>query len=265
MGIVLAQLSLNDFVPEIGVIVLIVGISVVLHAMLQRYVKPEVLRRNNEVAAPLFSAVGVIYAVLLGFVVVVVWEKYDNTVTNVDTEISAVTDLYRVVGGFPDPLRLQIRHELADYVDSMIQVEWPSMEHHHAIPKNLQVLESIATQVDRFTFTPKTPQEAEVHQMAMAQMERLFDARRLRLVESAPSVPGVLWAALTAGGIAILAFAYFFGVENRPAQLAMTAILAGLIAILFIVISDFDAPFRGSVGISGGGWVFLKHHLSQIP
>jgi hypothetical protein len=44
----------------------------------------------------------------------------------------------------------------------------------------------------------------------------------------------------------------------------MTAILVGLIGILFVVINEFSTPFSGSVRISDDGWVFLEQHLREI-
>jgi len=112
---------------------------------------------------------------------------------------------------------------------------------------------------------PKTPAQTNAQQGATQQLVRLFDARRQRLIHAAPSVPAVLWFALGAGALSMMAFAFLFGAENRPAQLVMTAILAGLIAILFVVIDEFDGPFSGSVSISDDGWVALQQHMSQIP
>ena len=60
-----------------------------MHAFLQRRLRSEMLRRHNDVAGYLFSAVGVLYAVVLGFVVVVVWQKYDGAVANVENEVDA--------------------------------------------------------------------------------------------------------------------------------------------------------------------------------
>lgn len=254
---------MSEAFGEILIVAVVVAVAVALHAIWQRSFKSEILRKHNDVAGFLFSAVGVIYAVVLGFVVVVVWEKYDTTVANVETEIAAVSDLYRTVGGLSNPARSQIRADLAAYTNGMIHSEWPLMGNRVMIPKDLALLETLAHRVD--TYIPKDSGEAEVQQMAMTQLERLFDARRLRLIQSAPSVPMVLWFALVAGALAMLSFAFLFGVENRGAQLVMTAILAGLIAILFIVISEFDEPFNGSVHISDDGWILLQQHLSQIP
>ena len=238
-------------------------LTVLLHALFQRRFKPDMLRRHNDVAGFLFSAVGVIYAVVLGFTVVVVWEKYDATVANVESEIAAVSDLYRVVGAYPEPVRSEIRSELARYINSMIRVEWPLMSQDVNVNPDAVLLEGVAHQVD--TFAPKTSAETDAQQAANEQVVRLFDARRQRLIHSAPSVPVVLWFALSAGAVSMLVFAFLFGSENRPAQLVMTAILAGLITILFIVIDEFDGPFSGSVSISDDGWIALQSHLHQIP
>lgn len=221
------------------------------------------LRRQNDVAGFLFSAVGVIYAVVLGFVVVVVWEKYDATVANVESEVASVADLYRIVDAYPEPVRSQIRSDLTKYVDQMIQAEWPLMSQDINVNPDVLLLEQAAHEVQ--TFPAKTPTQINAQQAATDQIVRLFDARRQRLIHAAPSVPGVLWFALGAGAFSMLAFAFLFGAENRPAQLVMTAILAGLIAVLFIVIDEFDSPFSGSVSISDDGWIALQQHLAQIP
>jgi len=248
---------------ELLVIVIAVSLAVGLHAVLQRQFNSEAMSRHNDVAGYLFSAVGVLYAVLLGFTVVVVWEKYDQTVDNVTQEVAAVSDLYRTVGGFSDPERDQIRSDLRTYVDDVINIEWPQMHERVNPPADVELLENMAQRID--SYQPKTASEIDAQQMAMTQRSRLFDARRHRLIESAPAVPLVLWFALFVGALAMLAFAFLFGVENRNAQLVMTAILAGLIAVLFVVVDEFDHPFSGTVAISDDAWVTVRQHLPEIP
>ena len=124
------------------------------------------------------------------------------------------------------------------------------------------MLERVAYEVD--VFRPNNSGEADAHQIAMAQLQNLFDARRHRFAQVKPSVPAILWFALISGGLVTLGFCYFFGTENRGAQLLMTGALAGIIAVLFIVIVEFDAPFRGSVAVQAGGWTNLAHRLPSI-
>lgn len=245
------------------VLVLVVALAVAIHAYVQRRFGSAELRRHNDVAGYLFSVVGVLYAVVLGFVVVVVWQKYDGTVANVEDEVAAASDLYRIVGGLPGELRSPIRKDLRAYADGMIRTEWPAMQRHSPVPtENAQLLEDVAYRIAGFA--PRTSGETDAQQAATTQIDRLLDARRLRLVHTAPLVPVVLWSTLLAGAGALLVFALFFGVENQPAQLVMTAMLVGLIALLFFVILEFASPFSGSVRISDDGWIYLEQRLPYI-
>lgn len=255
--------SVPDLIEETLVVVGVVAVFVILHALLQRRLRSEVLRRHNDVAGYLFSAVGVLYAVVLGFVVVVVWQKYDASVANVEAEVNAVGNLYHNVDSYPDPLRSRIRTDLRTYADIVAEIEWPAMNRERNVPPSGSAkLEDVAYAVN--TFAPNNFKEFAAQQAAIATEERLFDARRSRLIEAVPAVPSVLWFALIVGALAMVAFCYIFGVENRPAQLMMTAILVGLIGILFIVILEFSTPFSGSVRISNEGWVYLQQRLPDI-
>jgi hypothetical protein len=195
--------------------------------------------------------------------VVVVWQKYDATVSNVESEVDAAADLYHVVDGFPAHTRDAIRGKLGGYAGTVVAVEWPAMAANRDVPDTgANLLEAISYSID--TFAPVDIREGNVQQAALRDQQRLFDARRERLIHAAPAVPVVLWFALVMGALSMVAFCYIFGVENRPAQLLMTAILVGLIAILFCVVYEFATPFSGSVTISSDGWSYLTQRMHEI-
>ena len=82
---------------------LVVGLTTVL-AMLgpilvRRCVTLEKLTKNNEVAGFKFAVVGVLYAVLLAFAIIVVWEKFSDAESNVAKEASAAATIYRLSQG----------------------------------------------------------------------------------------------------------------------------------------------------------------------
>jgi hypothetical protein len=257
-------LSVPELAGELGVVVAVVAVFVAVHALLQRRLRSEMLRRHNDVAGYLFSAVGVLYAVVLGFVVVVVWQKYDTAVSNVENEVDATGNLYHVVDAFPPETRARVRSGLIEYAGIVTRVEWPAMAADRDVPElGANQLEGVSYAID--TFSPTNFREFAAQQAAIANEQRLFDARRARLVAAVPAVPSILWFALVAGALAMVAFCYIFGVENRPAQLMMTAILVGLIGILFVVIEEFSTPFSGSVRISDDGWTYLQQRMPQVP
>lgn len=247
---------------EVLVIVAVVVLAVAAHFLVQRRFDTKLLSRHNDVAGFLLSVVGVIYAVVLGFVVIVAWQKYDAAKLDVDTEAAAAVDLDHAITGFPAPLRDEVRGQLLAYARVVLKAEWPAMARGTVTFLGSPDLERIATEVE--TYRPADAAQADTHQLALSDVQTLFDARRRRIIQNEPSVPAILWSALVAGAVATLGFAYLFGVENRIAQLVMTGIVAGLIAIMFVVIAAFDQPFRGVVAIAPSGWQYFLERAAAI-
>src|SRR5689334_9370743 len=76
----------------LSAIILIVPTTLLAMAgpvIVRRYIKVDQLRTNNEVAGFKFATVGVLYAVLLAFAVVVVWEKFNQAESEVAKEAGA--------------------------------------------------------------------------------------------------------------------------------------------------------------------------------
>lgn len=79
--------------------------SVVLPALLgflvvQRLRPVDVRRSHNDVAGFVFAAVGVIYGVLLAFVVIVVWEHWEHTEDNVQMESVVALSRYNAIDAY---------------------------------------------------------------------------------------------------------------------------------------------------------------------
>jgi hypothetical protein len=67
--------------------------------LVRRRIGLECLATNNQIAGFKFATVGVIYAVLLAFAVIVVWEKFTDAETAVVQEAGAAATLYPLASG----------------------------------------------------------------------------------------------------------------------------------------------------------------------
>src|SRR5205085_7914268 len=89
--------------------ILIIGGSILLSLagmlLVRRRVPQSVLREHNEVAGFLIAVIGVAYAVLLVFVVIAVWEKFEAARATAEHEAGALANLYRIAEGLPEPTR----------------------------------------------------------------------------------------------------------------------------------------------------------------
>src|SRR5271154_6131796 len=98
-------------------------------AIVRRYVVLERLTTNNEVGGFKFAVVGVVYAVLLGFAVIVVWEKFRDAESAVAQEAGAAFTLYRLSDGLTAKQGDALRANLVSYLKSVVADEWPEMWH----------------------------------------------------------------------------------------------------------------------------------------
>src|SRR6201985_928452 len=111
--------------------ILLIGLATV-SAMLgpvviRRFVQLDKLRTNNEVAGFKFATVGVLYAVLLAFAVIVVWEKFSQAEDTVAKEAGAAASIYRLADGIGQDTGTALHDRLTAYLTAVINEEWPAM------------------------------------------------------------------------------------------------------------------------------------------
>lgn len=232
--------------------ILLVGLGTVFSMLgplvTRRFVKLEKLAVNNEVAGFKFATVGVLYAVLLAFSVIVVWQKYSDAEVTVMKEGGAAAALYHLANGLEKPQGAALNKALTSYLESAISDEWPAMGHSVASHKTWQKLNAIyAVLLASKSFDQS---RAAVASEIFSQLDMLTQARRLRLAAAEGAIPGVLWAVLFGGAVVTIAFTFFFGTRNLRAQMLMTGLLAILIWSELLIAVVIDKPFTGSVKVS---------------
>ncbi|MGO4706275.1 DUF4239 domain-containing protein [Microvirga sp. 2MCAF38] len=213
----------------------------------RRRIPAERHRINNEVAGFTFATVGVLFAVLLAFAVIIVWQKFAEAETVAAQEAGAVATLYRLaheIGGDPGAA---LHDSLTRYVHRTIEEDWPAMERSGSSLAVTRTLDN--TYATLLTFSPNDGRGTALLSEALHQLDVLTQARRTRLVLASGAVPGVLWFVLFGGAFLTVAFTLFFGTENLLVQSMMTGMLSCLIFSGLLVIVAIEHPFAGSVKV----------------
>ena len=96
---------------------------------------------------------------------------------------------------------------------------------------------------------PQTQADEQLYAEGLDQIQRLADARRMRLVAAEEGVPAVLWSVLIFGGIAAVGFTYLFGLQNTWAHRLMVLTLASVIGLVLFTIGAMEHPFSGGARI----------------
>ena len=103
----------------------ITGVAVAGALLVRRWATVEVLERHNEVAGFIYAVIGVLYAVLLGFTAIIVWERFNEAQTNVEKEANELGDLFRNAQAFAaEDFREELETNLRSYVRLVVEKEW---------------------------------------------------------------------------------------------------------------------------------------------
>lgn len=233
-----------------GLLLVVIPTALAMSAvfLIRRAAPLELLAENNEVAGFKFAVVGVLYAVLLAFAVIVVWERFSDTEAQVATEAGASATLYRLADGLAAPGGPSIHTAITTYLRSVVAEEWPAMERGEEHAGTTRTLDALYSTV--LAMQPANDREGVVLDEMLTQLNILTEARRARLVATVGIVPGVLWVVLFGGAILTISFTFFFGTPNLRAQALMTGILAMLICSGLLVIVAIEYPFTGEVHVS---------------
>ena len=224
-----------------------------LHAIVQRVVKHEKLSPHNAVTGVVLTVIGTLYAVILGFVVVVVWQGYTTASDVVSSEANALAKVYRLARGVPEPARSTIRRNISDYAQTVLTKEWPRMASTGESDRQAgAIAQGIANEV--VNLEPATNAQTNLQAAMLAALGQFLDDRRSRLTYLRPRIPGILWGVLIFGGVVLLALTFLIGLESRAVQLVMTGALAAMIAISIVTVFDLQSPLEGANHVNPTAW-----------
>lgn len=210
----------------------------------------EWLRTNNEVAGFKFATVGVIYAVLLGFAVITVWDKFSEAENNVSLEAGAAATVFRLANGIDADASASLRAGMRAYLRDAITEDWPAMQLGKGGPEATRTLSGAHAALLRYQ--PADARGAALMAELLHQLDLVTPARRARIVVSAGIVPGIVWTVLFGGAFITIGFTFLFGTKNLKAQAIMTGALSTLIFSALLVIIATDHPFAGTVSVDSG-------------
>ena len=219
--------------------------------IIRRYVSLDRLRTNNEVAGFKFATVGVLYAVLLAFAVIVVWQKFNDADNSAAQEAGAAANIYRLSEGIEAAPGAALRNALTTYLKAAIAKDWPAMERGKGDASVTHALSDVYAAL--LAIHPGDGRGTVLFGEILHQLDVVTQARRGRLIMASGVVPGIVWAVLIAGAMLTVGFTFFFGALNTRAQSMMAGILSILIYSGLLIIIAIDHPFAGTVKVQPDG------------
>ena len=239
----------------IGFFVVITLSLVAVGGMLivRKQVEIDTLQSFNEVAGNMFQVVGTLYAVLLGLIVVDAMTSMSDLRVTIEREANAVANIHILAKGLPSQTKFKVQELASDYVDAVINEEWPAMKE-CSYSKNA-VLSLYSMWDNLIECEPENENQRDIRSKALDSMTALGDSRRTRLLSSIHGVSAELWTVLIAGGMLTILFTYFFGLKHPTGQVLMTFVVAASVSLNVYLVYLFGYPFSGAYSLSPEGFI----------
>lgn len=239
----------------VPLVTLFSGLSVLGLLGFRTVVSADSLKDAGDAVGNYLQTVGGIYAVLLAFIVFVVWGQFNDSRSFVEREATALVDLHRTASGLPTATRDTIQNALRAYVIDVLDREWTAMAHHQE-----DVIEEVGKQLDHVwaaihVCQPLNDCQHTVYGEVLSRYNDLTDMRTSRLTSSRARIPIIMKFLLYIGGFITIGSIYLMVVKPFWVHIVMAGSLGGVVAHILYLIVDLDNAFSGHLQVSQDAFV----------
>src|SRR5215218_7193728 len=157
--------------------------------LVQSLYSTERRKQHNDVAGFIYAVLGVSYAVLLGLMLIAVWEQWNAAQDVASDEANELAGIFWFAHALPQPEGRHIQELARSYAQVVVEEEWPLMEQGNSSPKAWATLDELRGTI--LGLDPPTGAQQVRYNQVLEQLHSLGDARRERLL--AASAPPDKW------------------------------------------------------------------------
>lgn len=240
---------MNALLLGILVIGACVGFACAGVLLVRRAMRGRVLEGHNDVLAPMFATAGVIYAVLLGFLVIAVWQSYDDAKANVSDESTLLTTAYRLTTGMRHPEeRMMVRAALREYTQAVIEDEWKTQSRDGTASQAARA--AVGKMYAAFHIMPLEQSGSQINGEFLHTISAITLDRNRRVVQAGESLAWVMWLGLILGGVCVVGMTFILYMEAAWPHVLVSSVLAALIGTMLYVAIVLNRPFQGPLAIT---------------
>jgi hypothetical protein len=221
---------------------------------------------HNDVLVPIFLNAGVLFAVLLGFMVVAVWESYDAAKTNAATEAAALVPLYRATDALPKEAGDKMRELTREYAHQVIEDEWPTQAATgQGSSKARKAMGNLFRAFGDGTISAQLKKDYPfICTAIMNSITEVTNARNRRNIQANETVPWVMWLAALGGTLIIITMSFVLYMERQVPHVVMSSTMASLMGILLFTCFVMSHPFSGPLAIDAESFENTLRVLDDI-
>jgi len=244
-----------DWIPNLPVVLIalvaLVGMGLVtmaIYALVMRVAEGERAGALQALSPGMLPPMGILFALIVGFVAVGVWGNVDNAEEAVSSEASALRSAVILSDDLPPDLRGRVRADIRRQIENAVNDEWPAMEEQRAtlsaVPAPLADALHVALRLDPEGVGAETQREL------VTSIQDALAARRGRIFLSQEDINTVKWLGLLAlAALTLVAIGLVHSGNRTTTRLAM-GLFGVAVAVVVTMLAAENEPFAGQLGIN---------------
>lgn len=240
-----------------------VAVVGVLLAITRRLLPDDPDRPHQGAAGAIFSMVGVLYAVILAFVVIVVWENDGKARADSQMEANAVARVYFTARSLPEPQRLELMTLAREYAETVAHLEWSLMAIGQTSPQARQHV--AAMRLTTHELRPTTADQEILMGDTLDAIDELVDSRRVRTSALTAPLTPLMWGGLIVSSAVTICFTFLFNRPSFALHLLMVGSMAALIAFILWLVHDLSLPFSGVALVGPEAFEQILQRFQEFP
>jgi ABC-type multidrug transport system fused ATPase/permease subunit len=205
------------------------------------------LKLLDGVVAPYFGAVGVLFALLTGFLANDIGDRNRQAARAVQSEVAELRNVFTLSVASASDMRT-IRDDWAAYIKAATGDEWSAM----TLGKNAPSVNAAYDDLLREVSHPKIADEAgaAVHAALLNAAVRVGTARSERLALASDNTSEIKWAIVLILGVMTQIAIGMVHLHKRNAHIAALSVFSVAVVFTLGLIALQEHPFAGSVRLS---------------
>jgi hypothetical protein len=216
----------------------------------------------NDAISGTVQVIGVFYGITVGLIAIGVWNTNTEAAVLVSQEATAIGALYEDLGGYPEPLRGEMRAIIKEYTVYVIDIAWPAQQVGKIPEGGVAIIDEFQTKL--YSFEPATNGQMAIHSETLRAFNHLIEYRRLRIDAVESGLSDVMWSVIWIGAAITIGVAYFFRIQDGKLHAVLVALMGGFLAIVLFMIVIHDKPFFGYVSISSDPYKIILKRLIDV-
>ncbi len=203
---------------------------------------------DGDRASGVFGVLATGFSVLLGFIIFLAFQAYDDTRAGAEAEAAVVAQMVQTAQLMPAGSSQQLTGELICYGRSVVGTEWDAVAsgrlQDSINPWGAAMFETVAA------LEPANDTEQSAYDRWMAQTSERQQARNDRVHTAQGIIPAPLWLALYVICAVIFGYLLFFAdsAERATTQAMLMGSVTVVISLLMLLLVFFDNPHGEGLG-----------------